>query len=440
VVFSLNQVITIPTAYLYKTNAALRDTKITSPSPWTVEVKVPWLAMQVAIMRFGEYIHIVPPEVVEKYGDMADPQNSVGTGPFILQDHVDGSQTTVVRNPNYWMKDPVGPGEGNQLPYLDAVRMLIIPDASTRQAALRTGKIDVHGSIIYEDYNLFRNTSPELLWRKSYPQTLMHMGMRIDREPFTDIRVRRALMMATDFESIKRDYYADDAQIVTFPIVYVRGYEAAYLGPDPETGEWPEDTPESVKELYVYNPEKAKQLLAEAGYPDGFKTHMNMQNAQAIVDYYSIIKGMWSKVGVNLELRPMETGPLTKMSWDHTQEQILYAIGGGPPIATGLWQLGNMRGTGQNNIAMINDPLVEEAFTKIQTLAIIDQPEAMAVHRELMKYVLDQAWAIPQHGPARYKAWWPWLRNYSGEDAVGYFNAYYRWVWIDQELKESMGY
>ena len=94
---------------------------------------------------------------MDKYGDMTNWKNSEGTGPFILKDYVAGSQVIMVRNPNYWMTDPIGSGKGNQLPYLDSVRCLILPDASTRQAAMRTSKIDVLSGQLWEDAgNLIR--------------------------------------------------------------------------------------------------------------------------------------------------------------------------------------------------------------------------------------------------------------------------------------------
>jgi pyruvate/oxaloacetate carboxyltransferase len=68
---------------------------------------------------YGKSPAPIDPEVVEKYGSGADWRNSVGTGPFMLTDLVASSSATLVRNPNYWDKDPVGPGKGNQLPYLD---------------------------------------------------------------------------------------------------------------------------------------------------------------------------------------------------------------------------------------------------------------------------------------------------------------------------------
>jgi ABC-type transport system substrate-binding protein len=70
------------------------------------------------------------PDAIKLYGDVSDWRHQIGTGPFILQDFVSSSSATMVRNPNYWDKDPLFPE--NQLPYLDGVKQLVIADASTR--------------------------------------------------------------------------------------------------------------------------------------------------------------------------------------------------------------------------------------------------------------------------------------------------------------------
>ena len=62
-----------------------------------------------------------------------------------------GSVITLVKNDKYWATDPVGPGKGNRLPYIDGMKYLIIPDTSTRRAALRTGKIDQMPSVTVDD-------------------------------------------------------------------------------------------------------------------------------------------------------------------------------------------------------------------------------------------------------------------------------------------------
>ncbi len=404
---------------------------VTAPDKWTVDIQIPPQYME-DISVTMDYASICAPEVWQKYGSMRDWRNSVGTGPFILTDYIAGSLVTLSRNPNYWMKDPVGQGKGNQLPYLDGVKFVIIQDNSTRLAALRTGKIDVLHGITWTDAGSLRNTSPALLEKKYYGTGGMAISMRTDKPelPFSKKDVRRALMMATDFETIKKDYCGGDAQILTWPIIYQKEYADAYLPL--------EEAPASVQELYVYNPDKARQLLKDAGYPNGFKTKIVCTFAG--VDYLSIIKDMWAKVGVSLEIDPVEVGAFTGITAKREYDQMIFS---GAGLVANLYIMETLRGhIAFGNLSHINDPRCEEAYTKMCELSVLNPTEANRVHKELMSYVLDQAWAIPYVTPASYNMWWPWLKNYHGESDLGRSNfpKWARFVWIDQGLKKSMGY
>jgi len=76
----------------------------------------------------------------------------------------------------------------------------------------------------------------------------------------------------------------------------------------------------------------------------------------------------------------------------------------------------------------------------ITTVANEGQGSADKIHRELMKYVLDQAWAVPYPKAPGYRLWWPWVKNYHNEFSVGYWDEgnWSKWTWIDQDLKEKM--
>src|SRR3989304_7385034 len=131
------------------------------------------------------------------------------------------------------MKDPVGPGKGNQLPYLDSVKILILPDASTREAAFRTGKIDYMGGFNWEGAAQMRKQAPALLEKMA---TSAHgrgspLLMRIDKAPFSDIRVRKAMMMAIDYQAILDGLYNGVGQILTYPCSKISPYEKRAVAP-----------------------------------------------------------------------------------------------------------------------------------------------------------------------------------------------------------------
>ncbi|MFC2014956.1 ABC transporter substrate-binding protein [Chloroflexota bacterium] len=432
VVYVLKRAITETFAYIYRTNIELREAVIEKTGPMEVSVTLPLGALYTGIIRFGDSVFFYPPEVVEEYGSMDTWKEAVGTGPFVITDSVSGSIIKMERSENYWLKNPIGPGKGDALPYIDTFRILIIPDLSTRLAALRTGKVDRMGGLYDEDAAQLRESTPELI---ELTYTSAHGRgspalMRTDRAPFDDIRVRKAMNLAVDNQAILDGLYDGVGQINTYPCSKITPYDVLYLDLDAP------DFPEEAKELYGYNPEKAKQLLAEAGYPDGFKTEILLTTTQ--VDYYSIIADYLSKVGIEMILDVKESGTVTAMHEKKEHKAIGIATTG--PIAQFTSGF-TIHGVSRYNLAMIDDPVINDAMDEVRLTALTDQNEAMLKFREVTKYVVQQAYGIPNAIGPRFIQYWPWIRNYSGEEAIGYDDyTWHQYIWLDQEMKKSMGY
>jgi peptide/nickel transport system substrate-binding protein len=435
VVWTFKRYTTLPTSYVVQSAPDMcKVIQITAPDKNTVDLQVPpdqfiWL-----LSYIPDWSQIIPPEVTTKYGDMTNWKNSVGTGPFFLTDYVSNSTLSFKRNPNYWGTDPVGPGKGNQLPYLDSVQVFNMPDASTYQAALRTGQIDVLIGLGYDDAASMKTTAPKLLSKSYAPESGLMMYMRTDKQdlPFKDIRVRQALMMATDFDTINKSLRGGTGIVNTFPMTPVAAYIDAYLPL--------EEASATVQGLYKYNPDKAKQLLTEAGYPNGFLTNVISSNPSTTIDYLSVIKDMWSKVGVNLTLNPKDPAVLNTVYRNRTHDQMIYAVDGS--VGTYVRML-NYDGTSQQNSSYVDDQHVRDVRVKIyEDLNAGKTAEMNALHKDLMNYVLEQAWAIPSVLAQPTTFWWPWLKGYHGEASPGN-NSMWTWskyVWIDQALKKSMGH
>jgi peptide/nickel transport system substrate-binding protein len=337
------------------------------------------------------------------------------------------------------MTNPIGPGKGDKLPYIDRVQYIVLPDSSTALAAFRTGKTAMRGNFDIIDADQMRRDCPELeeamvgepLLPSGAPESL---DPPCDTPPFDDIRVRKALHMATDLNAINEAFFDGRGQILTWPWPKIAGYEKLYLGLDDP------DCPEEVKELFTYNPEKAKELLKEAGFPTGFKTSALM--VSGTVDYWAIIKDMWAKVGVELELDVRESA--TRQNVMNSGKYTGFGDGGAAAISA-FHSSPTLTGTpsAAANTSHIFDPIIDKGMADVRMTILRDGYEAgMVQMRELMKYVLAQAYAIPTPMVIKTRFWWPWLEDYTGEDSIGYHNGpnWAQFVWIDQDLRKAMGH
>ena len=213
-----------------------------------------------------------PPETF----DMIDDANNViGTGPFIMDEFVSGTSVTLDRNPNYWKDDEKFPG--NRLPYVDKLVLLMMGEETTRIAALRSGQVDITGSLGVAGIKSIstvadlKERNPELqIWPIVF-RSETSLAMRQDRPPLNDVRVRHALQMAIDLETINDNYFSGLGE----------WQPMGPLGPSWVGYNNPFDTwPEELKKFWSsYDPAGAERLLDKAGYPRGadgvrFKTEI----------------------------------------------------------------------------------------------------------------------------------------------------------------------
>ena len=400
---------------------------VTAVDKYTVMVKAaPGLTADFFWHITSDLTRIVPREMVEEYGDLTDWRNACGTGPFLLVDYVAMSSLTFERNPDYWRKNPLHPED--TLPYIDSMKWLIIPDASTRMSAMRTGKIDILG-VGWEDAEDLLETNPELLYYRYLSATSMNIYLRMDKPelPWYDIRVRQALHMSIDLQAIADDYYGGNAEILTHPVVpYSEFRDLVY-----PFGE----LPESTKELFSHNPEKAKQLLDEAGYPDGFKASIVCTASGA--DRLSIVKDYWAKLGVELILDVKEGPVHESMRMRKKQEEMIFAY-----MDNAQFQTGTYFNTGAAlNASQISDERMDQLYEELKEKKF-DWDWLTAQWQEVTPYILEQAWSIELPTPYSFVTWQPWVKEYSGESTIGYLNfySYAIYLWIDQDLKEAMGH
>ncbi len=435
VLFCLDEFNTNPDSQDYKLFPMTRTMKAKKVDADTITITYPFELFLAATMRQLGLAVFYPPEVYAKYkAQFNDPKNDVGTGPYMITDYVSSSTISLKRNPNYWETNPVGPGKGDQLPYVENVKFYILTDTSTQQAALRTAKLDQMGGYTPEDTKTMSAQVPELKHVAAATWGMSPLYMRTDVAPTSDVKVRRALLMATDLNAINNSLYNGLGQILSWPTWRTPEYAGIYLGlDDPEM-------PADVKALYTYNPDGARALLKDAGYPSGLKLTMTLSSDATQVDYYSILKDQWSKAGIDVTLDPHEPVSMVGIWSSFSYKELCVCIYA--PNSTWPEQANYNNVSNWVNTARVNDPTVNDGVKKAQEQAVTDFTGAMKVTKDLMKYLLGQAYAIPTPRYPQTNFWWPWVKNYDGETTVGYFPGFswMKYVWVDQELQKSLGH
>jgi len=389
-----------------------------------------------AMQEVGTTLCMENPEAVRQWGDVSDWHHAVGTGPFILQDFVPDKSATMIRNPNYWGSDERYPQ--NKLPYVDKLKILIIPDDNAALEALRAGEVDIIDQISPEQAQAIRKTNSAIL-QMALPQTAYTLDPRNDKPPYSDIRVRKALQMAIDLPTIAGTYYHGNVEPypATLTSRYLKGWGFPY-----------EQWPQELKNEYAYNPAAAKKLLAEAGYPNGFKTHVVVDN-KADLNVLQIVKSYFAAVGIDMEIRPMEGGDwFALVLKDRKYEQL--AVCTMSPYGHGykpVRQLSRLM-TGQlYNYMMINDPVYDAFQPKV--IAAGSENEQKQVIRDANEHVARQHYLISLAQPVKYALYQPWFKGYHGQfgsvncspagnpEMLSFYAARF---WIDRKLKKSMGH
>jgi peptide/nickel transport system substrate-binding protein len=375
---------------------------------------------------YGYYSGISPREMANV--DKKDWRFVTGSGPFTLAQYIHGNSHRYEKNPLYWDTERIG-NQRYKIPFVDRVNYRIIKDEATWLTAIRTAKLDIMESIRWIAVDHLKESTPELQWSRWLSTGGNFLAMRVDQEPFGDVRVRRALNLAVNQREIVDLFYGGHAELMAYP-------------QHPDFGDYfqpLEEMPASVQELFEYNPEKAKQLLAEAGYPDGFKFEVQVCSCSpSDMDLVPLLEGYYSAIGVEIEIRPMEYASfLSLMTTRNHGPGYLMGSGHVNPTTT-LRKSFKTRQTW--NPSQWSDPAFDE---KIRLLHLErDEAKRIEMIRAMTIEMLDNApyvWLPIQYV---YSAWWPWVKNYGGELRAGAVRPgpIYARIWVDQALKKEMGF
>ena len=211
----------------------------------------------------------------------AEPEATIGSGPFILKEWVLNDYIYLEANEDYW----------RGAPEIDGILIKVVPDAETEKMLFDSGQIDIF------DLDNARHLIPEYTesdeWKDNIVSKITlgtsYLSINENIEPFDDVRVRKALQMAIDRDTIREEMYEGT------------GENANGIYPPGLTG-----YNENLEEI-PYDPEAAKELLAEAGYADGFDmTITQTADDSSTLELNEIIQAQLAEIGVNVTIEQMD--------------------------------------------------------------------------------------------------------------------------------------
>jgi len=303
----------------------------------------------------------------DAYKDWAR-KNVVGTGPFMLKEWVRDDHITWVKNPNYWR-----PGQ----PYLDGIEVRYIPDSVTAKNMMLAKEADFWDSPTAKDLNELESKGflkvgswpgmPQSIW----PNTAD------PNSKWNDKRLRMAIE------------YAIDKPTLAKTLGYGNYVPMTMLAPP---GEWGYDPNYPARN---YDPAKARQLLLEAGYPNGLKAKLLITNAPASLDAGTAIKQYLDAAGFNIELDVADLGRFYGTVWgNHIPDGDLVLMWSGMDITQLVTYMRWFSTDPFTNVSFLGHTPEQAALDK-EAQAIPDVPGQKQIIEKIIKYMTDECRVVP---------------------------------------------
>lgn len=333
--------------------------------------------------------------------DGAIEQVTMGSGPFVLEEFVPDQVIRFAKNESYWQ-------EG--LPYFDAMEWLILPDDQARVAALRGGEVQNADFIDYQAVQSFED-NPD--WTVYEVSTLTHGTTVINcsQGPLADARVRQAISYAIDREEFVQGAALGFAQVTG----YIPASDQTWAIP---TSELP---------TYQTNVDRAKELLAEAGYEDGFDVTLRVSPLYVLdTANAQILQQQLQPLGINVEIEQLDWANLLD-AWVNSDFEMLNILLLGLPDPDG-YTWGRYHSESPTNYAQISDPDLDALMDEARSETDLDRRKELYAEIQLK---LDEL--VPSLFYYVYNVWLVWVPNAQGITPLPNSSApYMKSVWLAQ--------
>jgi peptide/nickel transport system substrate-binding protein len=307
--------------------------------------------------------YMVPIEYTKKDNFQALATKPIGTGPYLLKSWMKGSELVLTAKKDYW----------KGAPKIDEVVFRPIPEDATRIAELKVGAVDIIANL--KPDNVEEVAATKNLAVKYAPSARVAMVfINAAMEKLKDTRVRQAVNYALDVDSLIKNVMGGNA------------YRVSTVAPKNFVGWDPQE------KFYTYDPEKAKKLLADAGYPNGFEATILTPRGRYLNDVAACeaIAGMLSAVGIKTKVEAVEFGVFAKRTQAHDMPEFMYAAWGNNHFD--VWDTIK---TCVRSGAMFSWYKNEKVDENIDLAAQTIDPQK---HSEYLQMALREMWADPPFG------------------------------------------
>jgi peptide/nickel transport system substrate-binding protein len=336
------------------------------------------------------YLGMASPAALDKWGDQYQ-LHQVGTGPFRFVEYQDRQTLTLERNESYRWAPSIRAHQGPA--YLDRIEFRFYPDPATRLPALLAGQADVMGELPPKDAETIAQ-APEgkagnaayTLYPVAIPGQSVQFFLNTSLPPLEDLRVRQALLHATDRAALVGAVFGPSSPVASGPLSAVtRGAEKSLAG------------------LYPYDPDKARTLLSAAGWRDTNGDGILEKDGKPLAlrgilmswgelpAIGTILQAQWRKAGVDLQLEPMTYPAALEAARAGTHHLMPFVISGTDPDL--LSDFFHSRNLGGFNFAKVNDPELDAWLDEASRER--DWSKRAALYTKVQQRVMDEAWILP---------------------------------------------